>query len=123
MAGVLLGCLVSGHLADMIGRKPTYFIAILVTVVFNIAGYFSPSWQVYSALRFLIGIGIGFYLTVQYSFTNEFASAKWRPPIVTTPSWATEASLFALVAWGLHDWKKIHLAIACVGTPFLFTWW
>lgn len=123
MGGVLLGCIISGHLADMIGRKPTFFLAIFVTVLFNAAAYFSPSWQVYAGLRFLIGIGIGFYLTVQYSFTNEFASAKWRPPIVTTPSWALESSLFALVAWGFHDWKNIHLAIAIVGTPFLFTWW
>ncbi|XP_053393558.1 organic cation transporter protein-like isoform X2 [Mercenaria mercenaria] len=123
MGGVLLGCIVSGHLADMIGRKPTYFLAIFATVAFNLAGYFSPSWQVYAALRFLIGIGVGFYLTVQYSFTNEFASAKWRPPIVTTPSWALESSLFALVAWGFHDWKKIHLAIAIVGAPFLLAWW
>jgi OCT family organic cation transporter-like MFS transporter 4/5 len=106
----------------MVGRKPTFFGAIFITVVFNVAGYFSTCWEMFAAMRFIIGIGIGSYLTVQYSLANEFASAKWRPVVVATPSWPLQGCLFALAAWGLHDWKSIHLAIAIIGAPFLLTW-
>lgn len=123
MAGVFAGGLISGQAADTFGRKPTFFLSVLVVVAFNLAGYFPMGWQAYAAMRFLIGLGMGSYLTVQYSLMLEFATVRWRPPIVAAPSWPVEASLFALVAWALHDWQKMHLAIVIAMAPYLLAWW
>ncbi|KAL4240671.1 hypothetical protein ACF0H5_001462 [Mactra antiquata] len=123
MGGVLLGCSISGHMADLIGRKPTYFAGVFSIAVTNLVGYFATSWVFYAAVRFLIGIGVGFYLTVQYSITNEFTTSRWRPVVVTAPAWAIQSGLFALASWGFHDWKKLHLAIAILGAPFMLAWW
>ncbi|WAQ96665.1 S22A5-like protein [Mya arenaria] len=110
MGGVLVGCLISGQFADTYGRKPTFFVSVFLISAFNLSGYFSVNWEMYTGMRFLIGVAVGAYVTVQYSLMNEFATVKWRPVIVVTPSFSIQASLFALLAWMVHDWRKIHLA-------------
>ena len=123
MGGVLVGCFVAGHLGDWIGRKPTYFLSILTLVVFNIVAYFSVSWEMYAAVRFILGLGVGFFLTVIYNPILEFTTNAWRPRVMAVPSWSTESSAFALVAWVFKDWKNIHLTTAVAGAPILLSWW
>ncbi|KAL4241074.1 hypothetical protein ACF0H5_001852 [Mactra antiquata] len=57
MAGDLVGCFISGHLGDMIGRKPTFFLSLIILILFNIIAFFSINWQMYAAIRFVIGMG------------------------------------------------------------------
>ena len=57
MTGVLVGCFICGHLGDMIGRKPTYFLSLIIQIVFNFVAYFCPNWQLYAAVRFALGVG------------------------------------------------------------------
>ncbi|XP_052791089.1 organic cation/carnitine transporter 2-like [Mya arenaria] len=123
MGGLLVGGLISGQFADTYGRKPTFILSVFLISAFNLSGYFSVNWEMYAAMRFLIGVAVGAYVTVQYSLMNEFATVKWRPVIVVTPSFSIQASMFALLAWMVHDWRKIHLATVIVGIPYLFTWW
>lgn len=57
MCGVLIGCLIAGHLGDHIGRKPTFYLAISVLIVFNVVAIFPVNWQLYAAVRFVLGMG------------------------------------------------------------------
>ena len=57
MSGVLVGCFISGHLGDLLGRKPTFFLSLIILIVFNIVAYFSVNWQMYAAIRFILGMG------------------------------------------------------------------
>jgi len=124
MAGILIGSSVAGHLADLIGRKPVYFLALVVMITLNVVAIFSVSWEMYAAVRFFIGVGIAFYMVVNYNMVIEMALSKWRSVICVMPAaWSLEASLFALLAWGVHDWKMIHIAIATTGAPFLILCW
>ncbi|XP_052791211.1 organic cation/carnitine transporter 2-like [Mya arenaria] len=122
MSGVLVGSFISGHLGDMIGRKPTFFLSLLLLVVVNVVAYFSVNWQMYAAVRFALGLGMGFYLTLQVNVMTEMVPIVWRARAVAFPAWAFEASIFALVAWLFKDWKNIHLATAVIGAPFLLTY-
>ena len=83
MTGVLVGCFICGHLGDFIGRKPTYFLSLIIQIVFNFVAYFCPNWQLYAAIRFVLGVGknevsihwkipLNFYL---YIFFARFASS------------------------------------------------
>ena len=123
MAGVLAGNLISGQIADLIGRKPPLFLSIASLVLLNVAAGFSSSWLMFAILRFFMGFAMGVDLTVQYNIQSEFTLAKWRPVVVSVPSWPIEVALFSLVAWLLKDWQYIHFATACVGAPLLLTWW
>lgn len=123
MAGVLVGNVISGQMADLIGRKPPLFFSIASLVILNVVSAFSASWLMFTILRFFMGFAMGVDTTVQYSIQSEFTLAKWRSVIVTVPSWTVFIALFALLSWLLKDWQYIHIATACVGAPLLLTWW
>lgn len=123
MAGVLVGNLACGQVADLIGRKPPLFLSLTALVVLNGIAAFSVSWIMFAVLRFFIGLAMGFELTVQYNVMAEFTQARWRTWVVAVPSWAIQLCLFALVSWSLRNWKHIHLATAAVGAPLLASYW
>ena len=123
MAGVLVGCFTAGQLGDWFGRKPTYYLSIIMLVGLNIIAYFSVSWQMYATVRFFIGIGLGFCISSKLNLVCEFLTTTWRPIFISFPSWCLLAGGFALLAWLSKDWKTIHLATAVAGAPFLLSWW
>ena len=123
MAGVLVGNLISGQIADLIGRKPPLFLSIACLVVLNVIAGFSTSWLMFTILRFFMGFAMGVELTVQYNIQSEFTLAKWRPVVVCVPSWPICVALFALVSWLLKDWQYIQFATAVIGAPLLLSWW
>ena len=123
MAGVLVGNLLAGQIADLIGRKTPLFLSISSLVALNILAAFSVSWLMFAIIRFFMGFAIGVDITIQYNIQAEFALARWRTWIVHVPSWTIEIALFALVAWLIKDWQYIHIATACVGAPLLASWW
>ena len=123
MVGVLIGNLVSGQIADLIGRKPPLFLSIACLVLLNVVGGFSTSWLMFTITRFFMGFAMGVELTVQYNIQSEFTLARWRPVVVCVPSWPICVALFALVSWLLKDWQYIQFATAVVGAPLLLSWW
>ncbi|XP_052818377.1 organic cation transporter protein-like [Mya arenaria] len=123
MAGILVGNIACGQVADLIGRKKPFFASILALVLLNIGAAFSVSWVMFAVFRFLIGVSVGFEVIVQYNLTAEFTQTRWRTWVVAMPSWAIATSLFALVCWALNDWVWIHIATAATGLPLLFTYW
>ncbi|XP_060063859.1 organic cation/carnitine transporter 2-like [Ylistrum balloti] len=123
MAGLLISGVTSGHLADIIGRKPTYFLSLIMMAVFNLCSGFSVSWEMFAILRLCLGFGIGCYLTVFYNFLIEFTPARKRAVVSAIPSWALWACVFGFVSMWLHDWKYLHFASAILIIPWLLCWW
>ncbi|KAJ8310042.1 hypothetical protein KUTeg_011907, partial [Tegillarca granosa] len=123
MAGLLVSGFVSGQIADSFGRKPTLLLSILFQVLFNAGAAFSVSWEMFAAFRFFIGFATGCYFTVFVPFLIEFIPAKWRPITLAIPTFSLSVAMFALVAWWLHDWMKLHIANAIVGVPGLLLCW
>jgi len=120
--GTLLANPLAGHISDMIGRKPPFFASIVICILANLLGFFSVNWIMFAAARFFIGIGCGFFFSTQFCLLCEFSLAEWRAWIVGFPSWPLQASLFALVAWLIQDWRYIQLCTALFGVPFLVLW-
>ncbi|XP_033761116.1 solute carrier family 22 member 4-like isoform X2 [Pecten maximus] len=123
MAGLLISCVLSGHLADHIGRKPTFFLSLVVLTVLNVVAGFSTSWQMFAVLRFLLGCGIGANLTVFYNYLIEFIPTKRRSVAIAFPSWPLWACVFGLMSMWLHDWKYLHFSISILLLPCLLMWW
>ncbi|XP_022110858.1 solute carrier family 22 member 6-B-like [Acanthaster planci] len=62
-AGLLVGSFVFGSLADLLGRKPTIYIATTLFLAATLGNVFSPSIVVYMVLRFFVAAGgMGAYL-------------------------------------------------------------
>ncbi|XP_046552947.1 organic cation transporter protein-like [Haliotis rubra] len=122
MAGVLAGAFLGGQSADVIGRKRTYYLGILLHGVCNIGAAFSVSWQMFATFRFFIGLGIGIFFTTSYPYAMEFVGTKWRSVCSSLPTWACGVGLMALATWLQPDWHNQHLINAALHIPFFLGW-
>lgn len=78
LIGMALGAVVSGTIADRIGRKKVFTITILL---YSIASAFCAlSWNYQSLLvfRFLVGFGLGGELPVAATLVSEYAPSRVR---------------------------------------------
>ncbi|XP_041351258.1 solute carrier family 22 member 15-like [Gigantopelta aegis] len=119
MAGVLVGALLGGQSGDMIGRRYTLYISLLIHGVANVVAAYSVTWQMFAVLRFVLGFMIGSILVVSYTYPMEFIGVKERSVCSAIPNWPIGVSLFALTAWRLEDWSQLHLACAALHVIFL----
>ena len=119
MSGLLVGGLLSGHLADGIGRKPVMYIALFMMFSFNLISFFSVNWKMFAAMRFCIGFG----LAMTTGVTMEYVRNKWRVYwMMLVPGWAIFGSLLALFCWKIQDWRYIHIVIAVIAGLYMFSW-
>ena len=78
LIGMALGAVVSGTIADHIGRKKVFTITVLL---YSIASAFCAlSWNYQSLLvfRFLVGFGLGGELPVAATLVSEYAPSRVR---------------------------------------------
>jgi len=73
-----VGALIFGFLADRIGRKTPLMISIIFYSVMEILSGLAPNYQVFLALRFLYGVGMGGEWGVGASLVMESVSVKRR---------------------------------------------
>ena len=95
MAGILVGGLLCGHIADGVGRKPTRWIAYGILCVCNLASFFSVNWLMFAILRFGIGFGCACYMST--SLTSEYIRNKWRVYLNIIPGKFVKKYLFTFV--------------------------
>lgn len=55
MVGIMLGSMLFGELSDRYGRKPTFFIALVVQVVFGLIAAFAPEYWSFTITRLIVG--------------------------------------------------------------------
>ena len=78
LIGMAVGAVAWGTVADRIGRKKAFSITLLVFALFSVLGALSPSIEVFLALRFLAGVGLGGCIPVDYAIVSEFSPRKQR---------------------------------------------
>nr|KAG5691449.1 hypothetical protein BaRGS_017292 [Batillaria attramentaria] len=78
MVGVLLGAFLGGQSSDTIGRRLTVYLSSLVHVIACVVAAFSVSWQMFMAMRVVIGVTLGVFLVASFSYPLEFVNPKWR---------------------------------------------
>ena len=66
MGGVMTGAFIAGQAGDYFGRKRTNYGFYLLGAVFSVVAMFSSSWQMFMAIRFIIGISIGIIICYIY---------------------------------------------------------
>ncbi|XP_067661599.1 organic cation/carnitine transporter 2-like isoform X2 [Haliotis asinina] len=118
MTGVLIGALLSGQSADVIGRKKTLYISLFLHGGFNLVAAFSVSWEMFIVLRFCIGLMVGAVLVVSFPYPMEFVSTKWRPVTIAIPFWPVGSGLLAMTCWLRPNWSDVHLILAALHIPF-----
>ncbi|XP_055893424.1 organic cation transporter protein-like [Biomphalaria glabrata] len=123
MAGVLFGAVITGQLADIFGRKKILFIEYALLIVLWFSTGFVTVWELYAALRFLIGGLIGGCLVVNFVLPLEFVTPQWRTFCGCVGFWAVGLMTLALWAFLVRDWRHLDLAMSSTGVVLLPLWW
>ncbi len=81
--GLAFGSLLSGPLADRIGRKPAVIYSVLLFGVFSLATAWSSSVVSLTVLRFVTGLGLGAAMPNGITLLSEYCPSKRRTMIVS----------------------------------------
>ena len=114
MVGVFAGSYITGHLGDCVGRRAALYGMVGLHGVANLLAAFSPSWQVFAAFRFLIGVATGGILTTGFVVPLEFTDQFWRGIVGSFPTWNFGAAFFSVAVILLKDWRKLHYVSAAL---------
>lgn len=109
--GLLIGALIGGRMADLVGRRPVLVISLLVMGVFSIASPLVSDLPSLLAMRFLTGLGLGGALPNILAMVNETSPAGKTATRVTMlgsamPVGGAVLGLLTVVAPGL-SWQSL----------------
>ena len=126
--GLFLGAAIGGAVSDRVGRRAVLIASMFLFGVFSLGTAFAPSAQIFIAMRFLTGLGLGGAMPNLVAMTAETGSPENRALKVTLisagmPLGGALAGVLALLGASL-DWKIIFwvggVSPILVGAAMLF---
>ncbi|KAL6097782.1 slc22a13 [Pungitius sinensis] len=113
MAGLLIGALVLGQVADRFGRRFVVLLSLLLLLVFGVGAGFSPNIYVYIALKFLGGFSISgilinvFVIGGEWSASSKFALCT----IICHSTFPLGLMLLSGLAYLIPNWRILQLVL------------
>ena len=114
LVGMMVGALVSGPLADRIGRKPVLVLSVLIFGFGSLLTATAESINGLMAFRVLTGIGMGGAMPNAIALTSEYMPRRRRAGAVTTMicGFSLGAAVGGLVAAALiprYGWQAVFV--------------
>ncbi|KAK7503320.1 hypothetical protein BaRGS_00005585 [Batillaria attramentaria] len=125
MLGFLVGSSTTGFLCDKFGRKPVFFISVILSMVVGTVSAYPGMIEILITFRFLLGVfGTGVYLAL-YVLTMEFVGPSKRTLAgsLMMVIWLVGPYLVGAISFGVRDWRYIQLLSSL---PLIFSigfWW
>ncbi|KAG5876061.1 hypothetical protein JTB14_016803 [Gonioctena quinquepunctata] len=125
MFGVMVGSIVFGDMSDRIGRKITFFISLVMQVVFGTLAAIAPEFWTFTFARFVVGATSSGVFLVAYVIGLEMVGPSKRPIAGTVCHMFFSAGymLTALFALYIPHWRYLQFALTIPGVLFLAYWW
>ncbi|XP_047199554.1 solute carrier family 22 member 5-like [Hippoglossus stenolepis] len=118
--------IISGQLSDRYGRKIVLFVTLAFKTVFALIKAVSPSWPVFCALYFVVGMGhISNYVSA-FVLGTEILGPRVRTIFSTmgvSLFFGFGYMLLPLVGFFIRDWRMLILVLNLPGLLCLPFWW
>jgi len=112
-AGLLLGAIVGGRMADRIGRKPVLVGSLAAFGLFSLLTTLAGNMQSLSVMRFVTGLGLGGAMPNLIALTADVAASRSRNGSIalTYVGMPLGAAIAGLISSGiaLESWRMIFL--------------
>lgn len=108
-AGMFLGALLGGIIADRIGRRKSYMLFVALHVISMIIGAMSPNMTFLIILRFFMGFALGALITTLFAAYTEYVPSRNRG------TWSSRVSFIG--NWSYPVCSLIAMAIAPLLSP------
>ncbi|XP_038621007.1 solute carrier family 22 member 6-like [Tachyglossus aculeatus] len=125
MAGVLVGAVVLGNLADRLGRKKVLIWCYLQTAVSGTCSAFSPNLTTYCIFRFLTGMALAGVALNAMTLNLEWMPVQWRAVTGTLIGYTYSLGQFLLagLAYAVRPWRWLQLLVSLpYFVFFLYSW-
>ena len=124
LAGLALGALISGPMADRMGRKKLLVASVALFAVASLASAIAGNVVTLSALRFVTGIGLGAAMPNAITLTSEFCPERSRSTVTNAMicGFPLGAALGGFVAaWMIPQWGWRSVLLAGGIAPLVLT--
>lgn len=128
-AGMLVGAVLAGTLADRLGRRRTIIACTVWFSVFTALCAAAPGPEVFGLLRLLAGLGLGGLVPSANALATEFVDARVRSVVATlmmsgVPIGGCLAALVGIWVLPGYGWPVMFLiALAALVVVVPVAWW
>ncbi|XP_042531553.1 solute carrier family 22 member 6 [Dipodomys spectabilis] len=125
MAGVLLGAMVFGYLADRLGRRKVLILNYLQTAVSGICAAYAPNFSVYCAFRLLSGMSLASISINCMTLNVEWMPIHTRAHVGALVGYVYSVGQFLLAgfAYAVPDWRHLQLLVSVPFFAFFIYSW
>lgn len=125
MIGVMLGSIIFGDLSDRVGRKPIFFLSLVLQVLFGILVSMSPNYYSFIFSRMIVGSTTSGVYLVAYVIAMEMVGPKKRmlAGVIFQSFFTIGFIMTAGFAYFLRDWRTLQISLTLPGIAFFTYWW
>ncbi|KAM8815667.1 solute carrier family 22 member 6 isoform 2-T2 [Rhynchonycteris naso] len=114
MAGVLLGAMVFGYLADRLGRRKVLILTCLQIAVAGTCAAVAPNFYIFCAFRFLSGMSVAGITLNSVTLNMEWMPIHTRAYMSTVTGYVYSLGQIVLagLAYAVPHWRHLQLLVS-----------
>ncbi|XP_078481830.1 organic cation transporter-like protein [Ciona intestinalis] len=118
-AGMWTGAVVSGNLADYMGRKNTMLVCAVGNLISGVATAFTPWFELFVVLRFFSAAFSHGAFLIMFVYVVEITGNKRTiSGVHVHTAFSVGYTLNSLIAYFLRDWRRFYFVLSLTPIPY-----